>query len=84
MEFDDDDFDWAMGELLHLFDRANRLGVQPHHLDPGVFHPAWHVLNEQPFEVRQKAHALLMTVLRQRRAPSAMRWVKLDADALVK
>jgi hypothetical protein len=65
MEFEPDDFDWAMGELLHLFARANRLGVHPHHLDPGVFHPAWSVLNAQPFEIRQAAHQILMQQLRR-------------------
>jgi hypothetical protein len=57
---DADDFDWAMGELLHLFDDAARRGVLPHLLNPAIFQPAWSVLNSQPFEVRQKAHRILM------------------------
>jgi hypothetical protein len=60
MDFEPDDLDWAMGELLHLFDRASRLGILPHELDPAIFHPAWSVLNAQPFEVRQTAHRTLM------------------------
>jgi len=60
MGFEPDDFDWAMGELLQLFDRASRLGILPHELDPAVFHPAWSVLNAQPFEVRQTAHRMLL------------------------
>lgn len=60
MNFEPDDLDWAMGELLNLFDRASRLGVLPHELDPGIFHGAWSVLNAQPFEVRQNAHRMLL------------------------
>lgn len=52
MNFERDDFDWAYGELLELFERANREGVYPHELRPELFHSAWRVLNAQPFEVR--------------------------------
>ena len=57
---DVDDFDWAMGELLHLFNAAARQGTLPHLLNPAVFRTSWSVLNAQPFEVAQHAHQLLM------------------------
>jgi hypothetical protein len=59
--YDADDFDWAFGELLELFERANRCGIYPHELDPKVFHDAWHSLNRQPFPVRERCHAVLMS-----------------------
>jgi hypothetical protein len=64
MQFEPDDLDWAMGELLHLFALAARLGVYPHHLRPDIFHPAWTVLNAQAFPIRQEAHRGLMTIYR--------------------
>ena len=59
--FESDDFDWAFGELLELFERANRCSIYPHELDPKVFHDAWYALNRQPFPVRQRCHAVLMS-----------------------
>jgi hypothetical protein len=52
--FDDDDLDWALGELLELFERANRCGIYPHELAPHVFWPAWALLDTQPFQVRYR------------------------------
>lgn len=57
--FERDDFDWALGELLELFERANRCGIYPHELAPKVFHDGWALLNEQKFSVRQHWHAVL-------------------------
>jgi len=51
--FEPDDVDWAFGELLALFDRANRIGVYPHELNAEVFYEGWALLNTQPFAVRQ-------------------------------
>jgi len=61
--FESDDIDWAFGELLELFERANRCGIYPHELSPKVFHDAWAVLNWQPFPVRQRCHAVLMALI---------------------
>lgn len=61
--FESDDLDWAMGELLRLFVRANRYGVFPHELDPETFHSAWYVLNAQPFEVRQRCRSILLKTI---------------------
>ena len=58
--FEGDDFDWAYGELLELFERANRCGIYPHELDPKLFHDAWGLLCEQPFEVRERCREVLM------------------------
>ena len=85
MHFEDDDLDWAMGELLHLFLQAGVRGVPPHKLRPDIFHPAWCVLNAQPFEIRQHAHrVLMMQILRPWEPLPAVRWIKLDADAFIK
>ena len=62
MPFETDDFDWAFGELLHLFSVAGRTWRMPHQIDPALFHAAWFVLNAQPFEVRDMCHARLMKV----------------------
>ncbi len=63
MDFEADDLDWAMGELLHLFAHANRVGYYPHELKPALFYAAWSVLNAQPFEVAQRCHAILMSTI---------------------
>lgn len=63
MSFDPDDLDWAMGELLHLFAHANRVGFYPHELNPGVFHSAWSVLNAQHFEVRLRCRDILVGMI---------------------
>lgn len=64
MQMDSDDFDWAFGELLHLFSIAGRTFRFPHEIDPELFHAAWTVLNAQPFEVRDKCQKQLMEVWR--------------------
>lgn len=62
MRFEADDFDWAFGELLHLFSVACRTFRMPDEIDPALFHEAWTLLNAQPFEVRNKCHKQLMEV----------------------
>jgi hypothetical protein len=62
MEFEPDDFDWAMGELLHLFARAARQGTAPHLLNKSMFHAGWSVLNAQPFEIAQQAQRTLIRI----------------------
>ena len=62
MKFDADDFDWAYGELLHLFTMAGRTWRMPHEIDPNSFYSAWSVLNAQPFEVRDACQKGLMLV----------------------
>lgn len=62
MQFEVDDFDWAFGELLHLFSVAARIYRLPHVIDPPLFHAAWSLLNAQPFAVRDKCHKRLMEV----------------------
>lgn len=57
-----DEFDVAMGELLHLFSEARWRQVLPHQLNPVLFYDAWTVLNAQPFPVRQAAFQVLMDV----------------------
>lgn len=62
MRFDADDFDWAYGELLHLFAQAHRRYCLPHKLNPALFYEAWSVLNAQPFEVRDRCQKVLMAI----------------------
>jgi hypothetical protein len=63
MRYESDDLDWAMGDLLDLFTRADWRRVWPHGLDPVTFHAAWTVLNAQPFEVRASCRERLMALL---------------------
>lgn len=72
--FESDDFDWALGELLVLFDRANRCGVYPHVLEPRLFFDAWGLLGEQPFDVREHWRRVLMAKITRplRLAPNAV------------
>src|ERR1035438_5353016 len=48
MQFAVDDFDWAFGELVHLFSVACRTYRMPHEINPALFHEAWTLLNPQP------------------------------------
>jgi hypothetical protein len=64
MKFDQDDLDWALGELLALFSRSNVYDIYPHELEPVLFYGAWALLNEQPFEVRQRWHSILVGSLK--------------------
>jgi hypothetical protein len=68
MRSEADDFDWAFGELLHLFSVACRSYRMPHEIDPALFYEAWTLLNAQPFEVRDKCHKRLMEVWSNRPA----------------
>lgn len=61
--FEDDNFDWAFGELLELFARANRFGIYPHELDPKLFHDAWGLLSVQPLELRERCREVLMSTI---------------------
>ena len=65
MRFELDDIDWAMGELLELFSRANRRGVMPHEVDTLLFHEAWTCLNAQPFQLRRRCYRILMDKLNE-------------------
>ncbi len=60
MKIDGEDLDWGLGELLHLFCLAGRIGRYPHELDPGLFHSAWTVLNAQPFDVRMTCRSIVL------------------------
>lgn len=51
--FEEDDLDWAFGELLALTDRACSFGIYPHAFDRELFYACMCVINRQPLEVRQ-------------------------------
>ncbi len=63
MNFERDDLDWAMGELMHLFSRASLVGIPPHELDPDLFYDAWTVLCHQKYEVAVRCHWTLISML---------------------
>lgn len=63
MRFEADNLDWAMGELLNLFAKANVTGVFPHLLAPKLFYDAWTVLDSQPFEIRFQCRQKLLWML---------------------
>lgn len=51
MNFDDNDLDWALGELLDMIGKANRARIPPHEHDPELFFDCMHVIGRQPFAV---------------------------------
>jgi len=57
------EFDVAVRELGLLFQRANRVGIQPHLLDPDGFYRWWHVLNSQPLPVAKEVLAWLLSLI---------------------
>jgi hypothetical protein len=59
MNFEADDFEWALGELLALIWRGKVIGIPAHRLDPRLFHAAMRVVGAQPFPVRQWAHQVI-------------------------
>jgi hypothetical protein len=50
-EFDADDIDWALGELLHMIWQAKRAGCPPHKYNPLMFTRCMHVIGRQPVDV---------------------------------
>ncbi len=83
MRYEPDDLDWAMGDLLDLFARADWRRIWPHELDPLTFHAAWAVINAQPFEVRWACRERLMALLpnRQRYRASVAQFRRAYAHA---
>ncbi len=60
MEFEADDLDWALGELLHLTQEAKRYGVLVHKFDPELFSQCMRCINMQPFVVRERAMRIFL------------------------
>lgn len=58
MNFEGDDLDWALGELLHMTWEAKCAGVLPHEFNAGLFSACLRVINSYPFEVRAFCHAI--------------------------
>ena len=54
MIFENDDLDWAFGELLHLIWRSKFEGARVEKLYPQQFFACMQVINRQPFEVRSQ------------------------------
>ena len=59
MNFEADDLDWALGELLALIWRGKVAGIPAHELHPTLFHSYMRVVNAQPFAVRQKVREII-------------------------
>lgn len=51
-EFEADDLDWALGELLHLISESQRTAYRPEDYQPLLFYRCMHVLGRQPLDVR--------------------------------
>lgn len=51
-EFEIDDLDWALGELLHLISESKRTSLRPEEYQPLLFYRCMHVLGCQPLDVR--------------------------------
>ncbi len=75
MNFEADDFDWALGELLALIWRGKLAGIPAHLLEPQLFHVCMRIIGAQPFEARQWAHQVItgMEPFRFLRAKAALR-----------
>jgi hypothetical protein len=58
-EFEADDIDWALGELLHLIWRGKSAGVMAHEYNPLLFYRCIQVIGMQPFAVRQKCKKII-------------------------
>lgn len=54
MNFEDDDLDWAMGEMLHMIKLADRFDIPPHEYNPELFFQCMHIIGRQPFEVKAR------------------------------
>jgi hypothetical protein len=62
MNFEGDDVDWALGELMHLTSQAKIAGVLPHLYNPTLFYACRRVINAQPFEIASQLHAIWMSM----------------------
>ncbi len=59
MNFEADDLDWALGELLALIWRGKVAGIPAHELQPALFHSCMRVVNCQAFPFRQHVHQII-------------------------
>jgi hypothetical protein len=62
MNFEADDLDWALGELLHLTSQAKACGILVHQFDPERFSACMRCINAQPFLVRQRSFAIFLNL----------------------
>jgi len=53
MNFEIDDLDWALGELLHMTWKAKCAGILPHLYDPVLFADCLRLIHHHPFVVQQ-------------------------------
>lgn len=60
MNFEADDLDWALGELLALIWRGKLRGIPAHLLEPRLFRDCMTVIGMQPFADRSRAHRIIM------------------------
>ena len=58
MNFEGDDLDWALGELMHLTSQAKSAGALPHLYNPVLFAACRRVINAQIFGVAAPLHAI--------------------------
>ena len=62
MNFEPDDLDWALGELLALIWRGKVIGIPAHLLEPELFYDCMSVINRQPAEVRLAVKKLFIKI----------------------
>lgn len=62
-QMDEMDLDWALGELLHMVSKASRVDVLPHRYDPDCFYACMCVINRQPYEVRRRCLAEVLSLI---------------------
>lgn len=53
-EFEGDDLDWAMGELLHMIWQAKRAGMLPQVFNPLLSYRCMLVISHQPRNVAER------------------------------
>lgn len=68
-KFEEDDVDWALGELLHMMWQARRVGYWPHDYNRLLFYRSMHVLGCQPLQVRLKCLGIVRGMV-----PDWMKW----------
>jgi hypothetical protein len=62
MNFEADDLDWALGELMALIWRGKASGIPAHNLEPELFYDCMCVVSAQPFKVRSHVLALINSI----------------------
>ena len=63
-DFNADDIDWALGELLHMIWQAKRVGMRPEDFNPLLFYRCMQVIGCQPLDVGQRCIQMIEDSMR--------------------